>query len=119
MPNIYDLAHGLAKGLKESEEFKTLKVAQEQMEAEETSKKMFNDFRQTQMDMQMKQMQGQEISQEEMEKANQLFETIKLNPAISSLLDSEQRLSVIIEDINKIIFAPIQEIYKEEEQEQK
>lgn len=118
MSNIYDLAHSLAKGLKESEEFKTLKTSQELMESEETSKKMFNDFRQTQMDLQMKQMQGQEISQEEMEKANQLFETIKLNPAISRLLDSEQRLSVIIEDINKIIFEPIQEIYKEEEQGQ-
>jgi cell fate (sporulation/competence/biofilm development) regulator YlbF (YheA/YmcA/DUF963 family) len=115
MSNVYDHAHALSKAIKESEQFTNVKSLQEQVNAEETSKRMFKDFREMQMQLQMKQMQGEELSEEEVEKANKLFETVKLNPSIGRLLDAEQQLSVMVEDVNKAIFAPLQEIYKEEE----
>lgn len=113
MSNVYDHATALSKAIKESDQFTKVKTLQEQVQSEDTSKKMFDDFRQMQMQLQMKQMQGEELAQEEVEEANKLFETVKLNPTISQLLDAEQHLSVMIEDINKSIFAPLQEIYND------
>ncbi|WP_202081356.1 YlbF family regulator [Caldalkalibacillus salinus] len=118
MSNLYDSAHGLSKAIKESEEFQALVTAQEKVNEEDTSKKMLQDFREMQMELQMKQMQGQQLSEEEIQKANSLFETIKLNPTISSLLEAEQRLSVVMEDINKIIAEPLKEIYGDDEEQE-
>lgn len=112
MANPYDQAHELAKAIQESSDFQELKNLQAEIEKEETSKRMFDDFRSMQMELSMKQMQGQEITPEEMEKANKLFETIKLNPTISKLLDAEQKFSKIMEDLNKIVMGPLQELYQ-------
>jgi cell fate (sporulation/competence/biofilm development) regulator YlbF (YheA/YmcA/DUF963 family) len=117
MSNLYDQAHGLAKALKESEEFKSLKSIQAQINAEPTTKKMVDDFRQTQLELQMKQMQGQEISESDVEQAQKLFETIQLNPTVNRLFEIEQRFSLIMEDVNKIMMEPLQEIYQEDSKE--
>lgn len=112
MANPYDQAHALAKAIRESDDFQALKDLQVEIEQEDTSKRMFDDFRNMQMELSMKQMQGQEITPEEMEKANKLYETIKLNPTISKLLDAEQKLSATMEELNKIVMGPLQELYQ-------
>lgn len=116
MTTTHKYAHQLAQAIRESEDFKQLKDAMEQIEKEDTSQKMLDDFRQMQMDLQLKQMQGQTITQQEQEQAQRLFETITLNPTISRLLQAEQRLGTVMEDINKIVMGPLAEIYGEPEQ---
>jgi cell fate (sporulation/competence/biofilm development) regulator YlbF (YheA/YmcA/DUF963 family) len=113
LPTTQEYAHQLAIAIRESEDFKTLKEAMEQIEKEDTSQKMLDDFRQLQMELQLKQMQGQQITQEEQQKAQRLFETISLNPTISKFLQAEQRLGTVMEDINKIVMGPLAEIYGE------
>ncbi|MCM3712617.1 YlbF family regulator [Halalkalibacter oceani] len=117
MSNVYDKAQELKRGLAESEEFTTLKSLHEQIEADEIAKKMLDNFRRLQLDLQQKQMQGVQITEEEAQQAQQQFEVIQQHDLISKLMEAEQRLSVIIGDINKIITEPLEAIYGNPEQQ--
>jgi cell fate (sporulation/competence/biofilm development) regulator YlbF (YheA/YmcA/DUF963 family) len=118
MSNVYDKAHELKRTLGESDEFKSLKSLHEQIEADEVAKKMLGNFRQLQLDLQQKQMQGVQISEEEATKAQQQFELIQQHELVSKLMEAEQRLSVMIGDVNKIITEPLEEIYGQPEEQQ-
>lgn len=111
MPNVHDLAHQLAKALKSSPEYVGLLQAKQKINTEETSKKMFEHLQQVQMELQMKQMQGQNPTQEELENYQKLFADVQLNPTISQYLHAEKRFAVMMEDINKIMGEPLQELY--------
>ncbi|MFC0561768.1 YlbF family regulator [Halalkalibacter alkalisediminis] len=117
MSNVYDKAHELKRTLAESEEFTGLKSLHVQIAADEVASRMLNNFRQLQLELQQKQMQGIQITEEEAQKAQQQFELVQQHELISKLMDAEQRLSVIIGDINKIITEPLEEIYGDSGQE--
>lgn len=111
MPNIYDSAYDLEKAVRESEEFKSLKDAYDAVMNDETSKQMFENFRDTQMALQEKQMQGQEITEEEVEKARQVVELVQQHEDISKLMEQEQRLNMVINDVSRIITKPLEDLY--------
>lgn len=111
MTNVYDKAHDLKGSLASSEEFLMLKSLHEQIESDDIAKKMLENFRALQLELQQKQMQGVQISEEEAVKAQQQFELVQQHELISKLMEAEQRLSVVIGDINKIITEPLEEIY--------
>ncbi|WP_100406527.1 YlbF family regulator [Bacillus solitudinis] len=117
MANVYDKAHELKAAIGESNEFSDLKSLHEQIEADEIAKKMLDNFRQLQLELQQKQMQGQQITEEEATKAQQQFELVQQHELVSKLMEAEQRLSVIIGDINKIITEPLEEIYGQSDSE--
>lgn len=50
-------------------------------------------------------------SPEEMEQMEKQFEALSLNLNIRRLFDAERRLSIIIQDINKIITDSLQHLY--------
>ncbi|MDV2583418.1 YlbF family regulator [Alkalibacillus haloalkaliphilus] len=116
MSNLYDLAYDLEKGLRESEEFQGLKDAYDKVMNDPSTKQMFDNFRDTQLNLQQKQMQGEEISEEEVNKAKQVVELVQQNEDISKLMEEEQRLNTVIGDISKIITKPLEDLYGEEEQ---
>ncbi len=114
----YDKAHELKDALEQSEEFKTLHELHAQIEADEIAKKMLENFRKLQLDLQQKQMQGIQISEEEAQQAQQQFELVQQHELISKLMEAEQQLSVIITELNKIITEPLEKIYGDPSQEQ-
>lgn len=109
--NIYDKANDLAKAMKESEEVQEIKAAMKLVDADPDSKRMLEDFRRKQMEIQQRMMSGDMPSQEEMETVEKQFELLSLNLNIRRLFDAERRLSVIIEDVNKIISDSLQDLY--------
>ncbi|WP_188207047.1 YlbF family regulator [Alkalibacillus aidingensis] len=115
MPNIYDLAYDLEKGLRESDEFQALKNAYEKVMNDPSTKQMFDNFRDTQLNLQQKQMQGEEITEEEVNKAKQVVDLVQQNEDISKLMEEEQRLNTAIGDISKIITKPLEELYGEDQ----
>ncbi|SIS47330.1 YlbF family regulator [Salimicrobium flavidum] len=116
MSNIYDYAYDLEKALRNSEEFTALKDAYDKVMSDESSKQMFEDFRQTQMTLQQKQMQGEEISEEEVEKAQSVVQLVQQHPDISKLMEEEQRLNTVINDVSQIITKPLEDLYGTPEQ---
>lgn len=111
MPNIYDSAYELEKSIRDSEEFKNLKEAYEAVMNDPTAKQMFDNFRDTQMELQEKQMQGLEISEEEVEQARKVVELVQQHQDISKLMEEEQRLNLVINDVSRIITKPLEELY--------
>ncbi|MBH0228694.1 YlbF family regulator [Halobacillus yeomjeoni] len=118
MANLYDNAYDLEKAIRNSEEFQGLKEAYEAVMNDEIAKKMFDDFRQTQITLQQKQMQGEEISEEEVEQARKVVETVQQHDQISKLMEEEQRLNTVINDISRIITKPLEELYGNPEEPQ-
>lgn len=111
MATIHDNAYALEKSIRESEEFKTLKETYEAVMNDDSSREMFESFRDTQLNLQEKQMRGEEISSEEVESAKKVVELVQQHEGISKLMESEQRLNVIINDISSIITKPLEELY--------
>ncbi|WP_026689047.1 YlbF family regulator [Alteribacter aurantiacus] len=111
MANPYDKAHELASVLKESEEFTTLKELHDTVNSDDVAKRMLDNFRKVQIELQQKQMQGAQISEEEIQNAQKQFELVQQHETISKLMEAEQRMSQVIGDINKVITKPLEELY--------
>lgn len=109
--NIHDQAHALAKALQDSQEVEEINAAMRLVNADPDSKRMLDDFRSRQTEVQQRMMSGDMPSQEEMEQMEKLFETLSLNLSIRRLFDAERRLSVIIQDVNQIISDSLQHLY--------
>lgn len=109
--NVHDKANELARALKESEEVKEITAAMELVNADPDSKNMLEDFRRRQNEIQQRMMSGDMPAQEEMEQMEKSFEVLSLNLNIRRLFEAERRLSVVIEDVNKIIMESLQHLY--------
>lgn len=116
MVNVYDQANALESALRQSEEFKALESYYKAVNENEESKKLFDEFREVQMELQAKQMQGEEILDADVERAQQTAQAIEADENIKSLMESEQKLSQLIQDLNRVIMKPIEDLYKVNEQ---
>ncbi|MGX7058521.1 YlbF family regulator [Vagococcus humatus] len=112
MGNIYDTANQLEKDIRELPMFLELKAAVEAMKADEEAARLFKEFQETQMTLQQKQMQGEEITEEDATNMQLVVEKIQTSDLIMALMDKEQALSTYINDLNSIIMKPIQELYE-------
>lgn len=114
MSNVQQSAEQLAEAIRQSEEFSTLKAAYEAVMNDDIAKKMFDDFRNTQIELQQKQMQGLEITEEEVEKARKVVETVQQHEAISKLMEEEQKVNEFINSISRTITKPLEELYNQQ-----
>ncbi|MDM5317792.1 YlbF family regulator [Fictibacillus sp. b24] len=111
MANVYDVAYDLEKALRNSEDFTALKQSYDEVNNNPETKELFGKFRDIQVNLQQKQMNGQEVTPEEIEEAQKLFADVQQNETISKLMAAEQRMSMIINDLNKVITKPLEELY--------
>ncbi|MBP2002547.1 cell fate (sporulation/competence/biofilm development) regulator YlbF (YheA/YmcA/DUF963 family) [Paenibacillus shirakamiensis] len=108
---IHDKAHELARALKESPEVQEITEAVKLIDGDAESKRMLEDFRTRQNDIQQRLMSGDMPNPEEMEQMEKLFEVLSMNPSIHTLFEAERRLSLIIQDVNKIISDSLEHLY--------
>ncbi len=101
--NPYDAAHLLAKAMKESPEYKEFKTLKDQVQQNESTKKMLKDFRKKQFTLQSKQLSGQQVPEEESKKVQELQNVLLQNPLVGPYLHAEYRLSTILNDVYKIL----------------
>ncbi len=100
---IYDLAHELAREIKNSDEYKDFKENMDRIKEDEKNKEILDDFREKALNYQIKTLENEEISQEELKAMEKLEETLMSNPTISAYIQAEYKISIILNDINKII----------------
>lgn len=101
--NVYDKVNELAKILKTTPEVIDYKKAMENINLNETNKKMVDDFRKKQLELYSIQMQGKEPSKELMDSANSLWSIVNLNSEVRDYFDAEMKFSRLWEDIMKIL----------------
>ncbi|WP_010272092.1 YlbF family regulator [Paenibacillus senegalensis] len=109
--NVHDKARELSAAIRESKEYEDVKLAQQAVNADPESKRMMDQFRQKQMELQSQMMSGQQPAQEELDKMEKLYEVLSLNFSIRKLMESERRLSVVMEDVQKIMMESLQDLY--------
>ncbi|QKS70734.1 YlbF family regulator [Paenalkalicoccus suaedae] len=118
MSTLLDKANELAQVLKESEEFTKLQNLHNEINEDEVAKRMLDNFRNVQLELQQKQMQGQEITEEEVQQAQKQFELVQQHEKIMQLMEEEQRMSQLVGEVNKKITEPLEELYAVDNTEQ-
>jgi cell fate (sporulation/competence/biofilm development) regulator YlbF (YheA/YmcA/DUF963 family) len=109
--NLHDAAYELEKAIRQSDEYSHLQQMYKEVNADAEAKAMFDNFRQIQMNLQQKQMMGAEISEQEIQQAQATVALVQQNEKISRLMQAEQRMSMIIGELNQIIMKPLEELY--------
>ena len=112
MVNIYDDLNKLVLNLRKQDEFKVLEEAVEAVRADEEAKNYFTNFRDIQIKLQKKQVAGEEITEEELAYVQKAAQLAQSNPKIIAMLEAEMALSNIIEEVNRVLFQPIQGMYE-------
>lgn len=101
--NVYEEAHSLKKAIKESEEYKQYKAAADKIKENPELDKMMKDFMDKQIEMQTKQMLGEEASAEVMESIQKLSGIVMADPAAAEYLQCQMRFSLMVQDVYKIL----------------
>ena len=120
--NLYDYANQLEQALRDSDEYKAIKDAFAKVKGRlivscyasnfiRIQQVLNDEFRETQMSFQQKQMQGEEIPEEDLQKAQEQAQAIEKDENISELMNAEQKMSQVFQEINQIIVKPLDEIY--------
>lgn len=100
---VYDLANELAREIKNSPEYREYLKVKKDVEAEPTTKKMLVDFMKMQFELQSRQMTGQKLEEAEIEKFRKLAEIVQLNKTIREYIEMEQRIAVMLNDLQRIM----------------
>ncbi len=101
--NVYDSAHGLAQAIKASEEFKQYDATKKQVDANEELSKMIKDFEAKQLEIQTKQMMGENVGGEEMATMQQLYSIMTRDPIALQYMEAEMRFSLMMKDVYQIV----------------
>ena len=112
MINIYDDINKLEQTLRQTDEFSNVQSAVESVKADEQALALFQSFRKVQLSLQEKQMNGEEISGEEIEYAQKTAQLAQGNEKIFHMLQAEMALSQLIEEVNRVLIKPVQELYE-------
>ncbi|BDZ30691.1 YlbF family regulator [Lactiplantibacillus sp. WILCCON 0030] len=111
--NIYDTANTLEQQLRETKEFKELQTTYEAMKKNQAAFDLFKDFQEIQMQLSQKQMNGEELSDDEVQKAHDLADQVGNVDEIKALMGKERNLNQLMNDLNQIITKPVQELYRD------
>lgn len=106
---VYDLAHGLAKEIKESEEYRLLLQVKERINQSEGSRNMLEDFQKQQMNLQQAILKGEQISEEKTNQLEELNRILAANPLITEYRVAELRLIRLMGDVEKILWEAVQD----------
>ncbi len=112
MVNIYNEINALEATFRKTEEFKALEAAVAVVKADEDAIKLFQNFRKIQVDLQKKQMAGEDLQEDELIYAQKTAQLAQQNEKIVLMLEAEMKLSGVIEEVNRILVKPIQSLYE-------
>ena len=101
--NIHDKAHELAKGLKDSEEYRMLLVAQRALDTDEPAKKMVREFLAQKMDAEYEIMAGKPEDKGKTENLQKMYEILSINTRARDYIHAQMRFQQMMGDIYKII----------------
>lgn len=114
MANVYDSANQLEKDIRASQQFSELRESFDRLKENEEAWKLFKGFQEFQQGLQQKMQSGEEISEEDAAKAQAMAGEVQQNELIGQLMQKEQAFSTIVDDLNRIIMAPIRDLYTQD-----
>ncbi|HEY9581686.1 YlbF family regulator [Savagea faecisuis] len=109
--NIYDDINRLEASFKQTEQFEALVAAVEVVKADEEAQRLFVAFRDMQMELQQQQAMGVDMTEEQLTEAQQVAEQAQTNEKIMAMLQAEMQLSEVLNEVNRVLVKPIQDLY--------
>ena len=100
--NVYNEAYNLAKSIKESEEFKQYDALRKQIEANEELNNMIKGFEKKQLELQAKQLMGEDPG-DMTQAVNELTQIVIKNPMAAQYLQAQMRFTLMMNDVYKIL----------------
>lgn len=110
--NIYDTANKMEQELRKTTEYQALVKAYAEVKKDQKAYDLFKDFQEVQLDLQKKQMNGEELTEDEMSKAREIATKVGEVDVVKDLMDQERKLNQLLSDINRVITKPVQDLYK-------
>lgn len=101
--NVYEQAHGLARAIKESEEFKQYDALKKQIDQNPELSAAIADFEKKQMELQAKQMMGEPMGPDVQQSIQNLYQIIAKDPTAAAYLQAQMRFSIMMADVYKIM----------------
>ena len=83
------------------------------VKANDLAYKLFDKVQNKQFELQQKQMQGQEITDDDIKAMRELTDQLSNYSEIQNLMEKEQKMNSMMDELNKIISKPIAEIYQD------
>jgi cell fate (sporulation/competence/biofilm development) regulator YlbF (YheA/YmcA/DUF963 family) len=112
--NIYDTATQLEREIRATDQYKALQEAFAGLKEKPEAYALFKEFQVFQQTLQQKMMNGEEMTEEDAQKAQELTTSVQGEAGIAELMEAEQAFSLLVNDMNKIVMAPVRELYEEE-----
>ncbi len=113
MVNIYNDINALEATFRKTPEFEALQAAVEVVKSDEEALNVFKNFRKIQIELQKKQLAGEDLLEDELVYAQKASQLVQQNEKISAMLEAEMMLSKVIEEVNRILIKPIQGLYED------
>ena len=107
--NVYDTANELARGIRDSQEFKRMTEAKQKLSLDAQATDMVNDFMRQSKELEFEKMSGRTPDKDKIEKVQKLYEVLSINPAASDYIQASIRFQMMINDISKTIGDVIKE----------
>ncbi|HHT21484.1 MAG TPA: YlbF family regulator [Tissierellia bacterium] len=103
MSNPYDKARELARSIKESDAYQKFMEQKKLIDEDPETKTMLSDFQKRQYELQLKQMNEEELSEEDSKKLQELFQILSLNNKASDYLAAEYQFGLMMQEISKTL----------------
>lgn len=111
--NIYDSANEMSRQLVDTQEYQGLKKALDELRADTEAFNSFKKFQQMQAGAQQKQMKGEKPSDDEIKAIQTLAKEISGKKAVQNLMNQERQVDQMLQQLNKTITSPIQDLYSD------
>ncbi|MGX7111910.1 YlbF family regulator [Gemella cuniculi] len=112
MTNIYDKANEFERALRESEEYKASISASEALYADAEAKELYTEFVATQKKLMEGAQTGEQPSEEELKSFEEIQQKLMGNTKFLEFVQVQQKLQFLIEDLNKIMYKPLDELFE-------
>ncbi|HRV33134.1 MAG TPA: YlbF family regulator [Anaerovoracaceae bacterium] len=103
MNNVYDIAHELARALKESDQFKHYQAMKKRVSENEDLSEMINDFQEKNMAMQTQQMLDGTPTEELISQVQSLYQIVMADPLAAQYIQAEIAFTQVVSDIYGIL----------------
>ena len=101
--NVYDEAHGLARAIKESNEFKEFDRMRKEVEQDADVSQMLGELQKLQIELQTAQMTGSQPDADTMSRMQSLSTMLATKPLAAKFMQTEAAFSVMMNDVFRII----------------
>ena len=101
--NVYDEAHGLARAIKESNEFKEFDRMRKEVEQDADVSQMLGELQKLQIELRTAQMTGNQPDADMMSRMQSLSTMLATKPLAAKFMQTEAAFSVMMNDVFKII----------------